>query len=357
MRVDGIADRWQTSHVLKRDVFSTVERGRLTTPAGEVDGVFRHLEQVPWWSRLVARFLLSRERKALRHLGQSGIAPPLLETGKSWLVRGWIDGVPLNIAQPHDDLAYFRSAKAALRKLHRLGLSHNDLAKPQNWMRGSDGRAYLIDFQLATHFSRRSRLFRIAAYEDLRHLLKHKRRYAESSLTPSERRVLARKSLITRIWMATGKKVYIWITRGLFNFVDREGGGLRLIDDAPSIADQLSAHSDVRGVAIVSYPYRRTGTGLYAFVEAAPGVSERALIDFVADKLGHGIAPEQLQMVDTLPRRPSGEIRTEILQLIALNQIDLIAPLIANETERLAVARIVDDRRNLTDRLEANLPH
>ena len=56
---------------------------------------------------------------------------------------------------------------------------HNDLAKEQNWLRGRDGRAYLIDFQLASRFRRRSKLFRIAAYEDLRHLLKHKRRYAE----------------------------------------------------------------------------------------------------------------------------------------------------------------------------------
>ena len=37
--------------------------------------------------------------------------------------------------------------------------------------------------------------------------------------------MLARKSLPTRVWMATGKKVYYGITRGLFRFTDREGGG------------------------------------------------------------------------------------------------------------------------------------
>ena len=55
------------------------------------------------------------------------------------------------------------------------------------------------------------------AYEDLRHLLKHKRRYAPESLTAGERRVLARKSWLTRIWMATGKRVYYWVTRGVLN--------------------------------------------------------------------------------------------------------------------------------------------
>ena len=43
---------------------------------------------------------------------------------------------------------------------------------------------HLTDFQLAACFKTRSRLFRIAAYEDLRHLLKHKRSYAASALTP-----------------------------------------------------------------------------------------------------------------------------------------------------------------------------
>src|SRR5262249_22292297 len=83
-------------------------------------------------------------------------------------------------------------------------------------------------FQLAAHFSRRSWLFRIAAYEDLRHLLKHKRRYAPEALTAAERRVLAKKSLLTRVWMATGKKLYYRITRDVLHVSDREGGGARL---------------------------------------------------------------------------------------------------------------------------------
>ena len=144
-------------------------------------------------SRL-ARHLFGRERRALTAAGELGIAPPLLFSARHALVRGWIDGLPLHIAKPHGETGFFRSAKAALRKLHRAGICHNDLAKEQNWLRGRDGHAYLTDFQLAARFSRRTWLFRIAAYEDLRHLLKHKRRYAPDALTPAERRVLAKKS-------------------------------------------------------------------------------------------------------------------------------------------------------------------
>ena len=344
-----IAGRWRSDVVLKRDVFSTVERGRFATPQGEVDAVLRRLDGVPWWAYPVARHLFMRERNALAQAGALGVAPPLLYSGRRLLVRGFIDGVALHIARPQGDRAYFRSAKAALRKLHRAGICHNDLAKEQNWLRGPDGRAYLTDFQLAARFRRRGRLFRIAAYEDLRHLLKHKRKYAPDALTAAEHRVLARKSWPTRIWMATGKKLYYAVTRGLFRFVDREGGGPRLVYDAPAIAARLKAHPQVRDAAVVAFPDRRTGTGLYAFVEA-PGAAERALVDFIAGGLGAAKAPERLQIVETLPRDAAGRVRSEILQLVAMNQVDQIDPLIRSEAERATVARIVADRRNLRDR-------
>src|SRR5438034_155351 len=220
-----LSARWTEGVLLKRDVFSTVERGRFRDDAGEVDAVLRRLDQVPLWSYPLARHLFAREHRALALARDLDIGPKLLWAGRSALVRGFIDGVALHLAKPHGDLAYFHSAKLALRKLHRAGICHNDLAKEQNWLRGSDGRAYVTDFQLAVCFKTRGRLFRIAAYEDLRHLLKHKRSYAPQALTPKERKILARKSLVARIWLMTGKKVYRAITRGLFNFTDREGGG------------------------------------------------------------------------------------------------------------------------------------
>jgi len=309
--------------------------------------VLRRIDQVPWWNVPLAWLLFRRERRALAAAGALGVAPPLYAAGRRALVRGWIDGVALHIARPYGDRAYFRSAKAALRRLHRAGICHNDLAKEQNWLRGPDGRAYLTDFQLAARFPRRSLLFRVAAYEDLRHLLKHKRRYAADALTPTERRVLARKSLLTRVWMATGKRVYHWATRDVLRFTDREGGGPRLVQDAPRLAARLMAHPQVREAVIVAYPDRRAGVGLYAFVEGDE-LSEktlRALLDGEPVK-----PPEHLQVTALLPRRPSGEVRSEILQLVAMNQVDLIEPLLASEEERALVTRLVAERRNFRDR-------
>ena len=90
-------------------------------------------------------------------------------------------------------------------------------------------------------------------------------------------------------------------------------------------------------------PDRRAGTGLYAFVEGT--ASDRELRDF----LGAG-GPEYLQVVDALPRNAQGEVRSEILELVAMNQLDLIAPLVKTDAERALVGRIVSERRNLRDR-------
>jgi hypothetical protein len=344
-----LGGRFRSTVVLKQDVFSTVERGFFRAGADEVEAVLRRIDLVPWWTLGLARHFLKREAHALAVAGNLDIAPRLLSQGRQVLVRSWIEALPLHIASPAGDIAYFRSAKRALRALHRHCVTHNDLAKEQNWLRTPQGRAMLTDFQLATRFSRRHALFRLGAYEDLRHLLKHKRRYAPASLTASERRILGRKSLPTRIWMATGKRVYYWITRGMLNFTDREGGGPRLVNDAPVLTARLKAHPNVRDAAIVAFPDRRTGTGLYAFVEAEP-TNEAALLSFLSTDTNGASAPERLQIVDQLPRNASGEVRTDILQLVAMNQIDLIDPLIAGEAEKQLVARIVAGRQNLRDR-------
>jgi serine/threonine protein kinase len=344
-----LSARWTEGVLLKRDVFSTVERGRFRSDSGEVDAVLRRLDQVPWWSYIPARHLFARERRALELANGLHVGPELLWAGRQVLVRGFINGVALHLAKPFGDAAYFRSAKEALRKLHRAGICHNDLAKEQNWLRGADGRAYLTDFQLAACFRTRGRLFRIAAYEDLRHLLKHKRSYAPDALTPKERKILARKSLVANVWLATGKKVYRAITRGLFNFTDREGGGRRLVNDAPRLVDLIRKNPAVRDTAIVAFADRRTGVGLYAFVEA----DQTALEAQLQRELGaaKGVKPpEHIQVVQALPRDEAGNLRTEILQLVAMNQLDLIEPMMTSEADRAFLKNILESRKNLRDR-------
>ena len=60
--------------------------------------------------------------------------------------------------------------------------------------------------------------------------------------------------------------------------------------------------------------------------------------------------PEHIQVVHALPRDAGGKPRTEILQLVAMNQLDLIEPMMASDTDRAFLKDILDQRKNLRDR-------
>jgi hypothetical protein len=111
--------------------------------------------------------------------------------------------------------------------MHAAGVVHNDLAKEPNWLVSDDGRPALVDFQLAARPRHRGRRFRMLAYDDLRHLLKHKRTYCPAALTARQLTILARRSPIAALWARTGKPVYRFVTRRLLGWSDREGAGDR----------------------------------------------------------------------------------------------------------------------------------
>jgi RIO-like serine/threonine protein kinase len=181
------------------------------------------------WARALALHLLRREHRALSRLalgaGIEGI-PRILDFSATQLTRSWIDGAPMQVARPVDP-AYFRAALRLLRRLHAARVIHNDLAKETNWLVTPDGRPALVDFQLAMTLTKRGALARALGHDDLRHLLKHKRTYLPDRLSAREKRILTRHSLVSRIWMASGKKVYLFVTRRILRWRDREGAGDR----------------------------------------------------------------------------------------------------------------------------------
>ncbi|QIB35441.1 serine/threonine protein kinase [Ancylobacter pratisalsi] len=348
--------RFELDSVLKRDIFSTIERGMWHDDAGQAfPAVRRNYAEVAWWVKPLARHFAHREARALRRAEGGGHTVPVYALEEGHLVRGFVDGVPLQIARPYGDVAYFASARRGLREIHRRRIAHNDLAKPQNWLYAADGRAVLMDFQLAVCFNRRSKLFRIAAYEDIRHLLKQKRSYCRDALTASERRILARKSLFNRIWMNTGKRVYNFVTRRLLNYHDTEGRGPRAMEQGPRIAATLAEAQGVRAAHVADFPTAGHSFGLYAFVESGGSLDEQALRTHLATSLPDVLAPEHIQIVDALPRDDRGEVRDDLLRLIALNQIDQLALLPRTPEQQIVLNAIIRDRRNLSDRVRRGI--
>jgi hypothetical protein len=329
--------------VHKRDIFSE-------TISGDLEGildfpvVLRKLDTVPWYARPIARALARKEIRGLRAVEGITGCPALLRIDKTGLLRSWTSGTPLQLAKPAT-ADWYRDARRLLRDMRRAGVTHNDIAKPQNWLMTPDGRAAVIDFQLASVHRRRGRLFRVMAREDLRHLLKQKRAYAPSLLTPSEHKMLAQKALPSRIWMATGKRAYNFITRRLMNWSDGEGTEDRVARDGPALTVALVAHPGVTDVALATYALPAKGVGLYAFVETALSAAQLSA-------LAPQPRPEAIQPVRALPRHADGTPRMDALELIAANRLDELALLQAAEPDlAAALAPIIASRLNLTDRV------
>jgi RIO-like serine/threonine protein kinase len=207
---------------LKADFFGSIWR----TQASGRDLVIRDLRDARWWLRAVARALCRREQRALVRLGGLAGTPRLVAANPTGLTREWIEGRPMQVGAPRNG-DYYRRARRLLVAVHRRGVAHNDLAKEPNWLVTPTGAPALVDFQLALVSPRRSWLFRLLAREDIRHLLKHKRSYCPERLTSRERRILARPAFLSRVWMATVKPVYLFVSRRLYRWADREGTGDR----------------------------------------------------------------------------------------------------------------------------------
>jgi len=215
--------------LLKHDHFGAISEHRDAEGAAKI---VRDTRAASLGLRWLARGAACREARALVALdGLLGV-PALLGFDGRVLERSLIEGATMDMAQPTDP-AWFRAAHRLLKALRARGVVHNDLAKEANWLVTQAGAPALIDFQLAWVTRARGPLFRMLSREGLRHLLKHKRTYCPQQLSPTERRVLAERGWISRVWRASGKRVYIFVARRILNWEDNEARGRRGVAPNP----------------------------------------------------------------------------------------------------------------------------
>lgn len=192
----------------------------------------------------VARLLMRRERQALArldanwprdldcapseapsnatalHVPRAFVASVLAEVTSQTLVRSFIPGVPLHeaTALPRN---FFERLEQLVAVLHACGVAHNDLHKEPNVLVTPEGLPALVDFQLASvHRPGSARLARRAA-EDRRHIHKHRTRYEQRD--GAKRSTRKERGWLANLWMATGKRIYNWLTRRVFKTRDGEG--------------------------------------------------------------------------------------------------------------------------------------
>lgn len=210
--------------LLKYDAFGSIEKGYYCENGREILAI-RRLYTTNIWLRPLAKFLVRNEKKALKKLEVLKLTdqlPTLLREHPDFHIRSYLECV--RIYESHDPLTenFFREAKKLIRKMRRIGIAHNDLEKEANWLVNEEVRPVLTDFQLALCFNnKRGKLYLNLCREDLRHLLKHKEKYSKT--TYQERSMLSKKTLITRIWMGTLKKLQHHFTRKILVWKDRVG--------------------------------------------------------------------------------------------------------------------------------------
>lgn len=159
-------------------------------------------------SRLLARMLLRRERRALAVLADLRGVPQVVTdepASAGTLARSFVPGEPLWAAQvlPRD---YFDLLDGIVAAMHARGVCHNDLHKENNILVQPDGRPALIDFQLATVHARRGRAFAARCREDRRHVDKHRRRYERAGVLTAVDR--APRSGLATAWLRLGKPLW-----------------------------------------------------------------------------------------------------------------------------------------------------
>jgi RIO-like serine/threonine protein kinase len=205
------------TRTLKHDAFGTTRL--IGTPIGTF--VERDTRGAHAAVRWLARRLAAREAAALAALTGEARVPRLLSFDGHVLRRSYLPGVPPYESAPRSR-EYFVDALRLVRRLHRAGIAHNDLAKEANWLVAGE-RCAIVDFQLATRSKLRTAGFRRRAYDDLRHLLKHKRTYQPQRLTARQKRILARPTWPARLWRALVKPPYRFVTRAVLGWPERIG--------------------------------------------------------------------------------------------------------------------------------------
>lgn len=140
--------------LLKRDLWAETSLVRLDGG----DWVLKRSRLVPWLAR--------RERAIYARLaGIDGVPRLHPARGHNWFLHEYVPGRPLG-RRRDVPAGFFDDLDRVLRAVHARGVAYVDLSKRSNVIVGDDGRAYLVDFQIAVVGARW--LMR----EDLYHLAK-----------------------------------------------------------------------------------------------------------------------------------------------------------------------------------------
>jgi acetyl-CoA synthetase len=133
---------------------------------------------------------------------------------------------------------------------------------------------------------------------------------------------------------------YYWITGRVDDVMNISGHRIGTAE----VESALVLHEQVAEAAVVGFPHKIKGEGIYAYVTLMSGSNEdpeklrQDLIDLVRREIGAIAKPDVIQFAPGLPKTRSGKIMRRILRKIAADELDNLG-----DTTTLADPAVVDD--------------
>ena len=142
------------------------------------------------------------------------------------------------------------------------------------------------------------------------------------------------------------KDGYYWITGRVDDVINVSGHRIGTAE----LESSLVLHSNVSEAAVVGYPHKIKGQGLYAFVTLNKGIKktqklEKELLEWVKIEIGSFAKPDFIQFADDLPKTRSGKIMRRILRRISTNEHEDLGD-ISTLSDPSVVEELVKNRKN-----------
>lgn len=164
--------------------------------------LYKHYRFRFWWGKLgqpMARKWARNEMALCDALqGVPGTVSNYIKVTDQSFLREWIEGIDLGQRKLQGRVpgnAFFDELRSNVQEIHKKGIAYNDLAKKYNIVVTEDDRPVLIDYQISMQqYEGKNRLrrkinhafIRYMQSEDLRHVVKLKRRNRPDLVTPEE---------------------------------------------------------------------------------------------------------------------------------------------------------------------------
>ncbi len=139
---------------------------------------------------------------------------------------------------------------------------------------------------------------------------------------------------------------YYWITGRVDDVINVSGHRMGTAE----VESALVAHTDVAEAAVVGYPHKIKGQGIYAYVTVNIGVrtSDELLKElklWVRKEIGPIASPDLIQFAPGLPKTRSGKIMRRILRKIAANEHEELGD-VSTLADPQVVHNLVQNRKN-----------